>query len=64
MFDVAGKHFTILTWCEKGISIVEQYPNDKEHLYFATGTELVEKFKVNGVPLEQLVGDVKITDYS
>ena len=64
MFDVAGKHFTILTWMEEGIGIGEQYPNDTEMQYFKTAKELVEGFKINGVALEDLVQGVRITDYS
>ena len=64
MFQVAGKHYTILTWCEEGIGIGEQYPNDTEMKFFHSAKELVEKFKVNDVPLGELVAGIKITDYS
>lgn len=30
MFDVLGRHYTILTWLDEGIGIGEQYPNDDE----------------------------------
>ncbi len=64
MFDVAGKHFTILTWMEEGIGIDEQYPNDTEMQHFKTAKELVENFKVNGVALGDLAQGIRITDYS
>lgn len=64
LFDVCGKHYTILTWCEKGIGIDEQHPNDTDLTYYATAKDLVENFKVNGIPLENLAAEVRITDYS
>lgn len=64
MFDVSGKHFTILTWCENGIGIDEQHPNETGMQYFHTAEELLEKFPVDGVPLGALSGKIVITDFS
>ncbi len=64
MFDVRGKHFTILTWTEKGINIGEQYPKEPKDQYFATPEELLENYLVDGIPLGELSDEVKITDYS
>lgn len=64
MFDVAGKHYTILTWCEEGIGIDQQYPNDFQMSYYPDATALVENFKVNSVPLGELAAGIRITEYS
>lgn len=64
LFDVSGKHYTILTWCDEGIAIGEQNRPEDPLLYFPTAKELVENFKVNGVPLGELAAGVRITEYS
>lgn len=64
MFDVSGRHYTILTWTAEGIGIDEQYPNDGDMQYFASAEELVDSFKVNGIPLGDIAAGVKITDYT
>lgn len=64
MFDVSGKHYTVLTWTEGGICIDEQDPNGGNEFYFISGEKLVDGFLVNGVPLRNLIDDVIITDYS
>ena len=64
MFDVHDKHFTILTWCNEGIGIDEQHPNEKGMQYFETASELAEKFLVNNIPIGNLVNNIIITDYS
>ncbi len=64
MFDVRDKHFTILTWTEKGINIGEQYPKEPKDQSFATPEELLENYLVDGIPLGELSDEVKITDYS
>lgn len=63
MFDVCGRHYTILTWCEKGINIGEQFSYE-EGLYYDTPEELVESFKVGDKTLAELASNVVITDYS
>lgn len=64
MLDVAGKHYSIFTWMENGIGIGEQAPLDSGLKYFQTAQELVENFKVNGVPLGDITAGVRITDYT
>lgn len=64
MFDLSGKHFTILTWCKEGIGIGEQYPNDTQMSFFRSAKDLVDGFTVNGVPLGELAFGIRITDYT
>lgn len=64
MFDVSGKHFTILTWCDDGIGIDEQYPNERGMQYFKTAKELVENFVVDNVHIGDLANKIVITDYT
>ncbi len=64
MFDVCGRHYTILTWCEKGINIGEHFCDEKDSRYYDTAEELVESFKVGDKTLAELASDVIITDYS
>ena len=64
MFDVAGKHYTILTWTDAGIEIGEQNRPDVPIQCFATAEQLVDNFLVHDVPLSKLVQKVVITDYS
>lgn len=64
MFDVSGKHFTILTWCEDGIGIDEQHPNEKGMQYFKSAEELVDRFHVDNRPISDLASEIVITDYS
>lgn len=64
MFDLSGKHFTILTWLDDGIGIDEQYPNDTKMSVYSSAKELIENYKVNNVPIGELIADIEITDYS
>lgn len=64
MFSVMGKHYTIMTWFDEGIGIDEQYPNDGNLQYFDSPEELIDGFKVDGKPLGELSGDIRITSYS
>ncbi len=64
MFDVEDKHFTILTWTEKGINIGEQYPKEPKDQYFATPEELLDNYLIDGIPLGELSEKVVITDYT
>ena len=64
MFSVAGKQYTILTWTDDGIAIGEQHPNDGELQYYDTAEDLVERFVVDGKPLEAIASNVRITQYS
>lgn len=64
MFDVANRHFSIFTWCDMGIGIGEQEPHADKMEYFKTPKELVDSYKINGVPLGSLAERVIITDYT
>ena len=64
LLDVSGKHFTILTWCDDGIGIDEQHPNEKGMQYFDTPEELAEKFLVDGIPIGDISQDITITQYT
>ncbi len=64
MFDVRGKHFTILTWPDDGIAIDEQYPNDGNVKYFRTAEELVDGFFVDGKPIANIADEIRITEYT
>ena len=64
MFDVVGRHFTILTWMDEGIGIGEQYPNDGEIKHFRTAQELVDGYKIGDKSLGDLVNEIVITQYS
>lgn len=64
MFDVIGRHFTILTWTDEGIAIGEQFPYDGDMKYYSTAVELVENYKIGEMVLAELAGQVIITDYT
>ena len=64
MFSVAGRHYTILTWTDKGIAIGEQYPNDHEIRYFETAEELVDHTVIDGKSLGEMAGEIVITQYT
>lgn len=64
MFDCLDKHYTILTWTDDGILIGEQITDtQKEEIneYFETAEQLVSEFKVNGIPLYDLLDKINIT---
>lgn len=63
MFDVHGKHYTILTWPEDGIDINEQGKMTGRQVFKTPGL-LLENFKVDGVSLGELVKDVVVTCYT
>jgi len=62
MFDVGGKHYTILTWPEDGIVIGEQ--RSDYDVAFPDVDSLLNGYLVNGIPLGELAEEVVITDYS
>lgn len=64
MFDVRGKHYTILTWFADGINISEQDPVDDPGVCFPSAAALLDEYRIDGVSLGDLSGEVKITDYS
>ncbi len=63
MFNVDKMPLVIFTWCENGIGIGEQH-KDTPLSYFETANELVENYRVNGIPLADLCDKIVITDYS
>lgn len=63
MFDVLGRHFTIVTWLDEGVGIGEQCKNSPPEI-FRTAEELVECFEVDGRTLAELADRVMITHYS
>lgn len=64
MFDVMGKHFTILTWTDDGIAIDEQHPNDGNMRYYQTAEKLVDSFLIGSKTLASLSDKIVITSYS
>lgn len=63
MFDVFGKHYTILTWPENGIIIGEQNVDD-DGVCFESAEELLDGFTVDGSPLSSIISNVNITNYT
>lgn len=63
MFDVAGRHYTIVTWPDEGIRIVEQNTNS-DGIIYPSANELVEKFTVGSTPLAELCDKIVITSYT
>ena len=63
MFDVSGRHFTIVTWLDEGIGIGEQHKNEPLKV-FETVEDLISKFKVGDKTLEMLSDKIVITQYS
>lgn len=63
LFDVSGRHFTILTWMDEGIAIGEQQ-TDGDLQFFDTAEDLVEQFVVGGKTLAELAKQVVITQYT
>ena len=64
LFDVMGRHFTILTWTDRGIGIDEQDPHNHGMQYFPSAEELVHGHLVDGIPLADLTDRIVITDYT
>lgn len=64
MFDVAGRHYTIVTWLDDGIGIGEQNDQDGNIAVYPDANALVEGFIVGDKHLGDLVDKVVITDYS
>lgn len=64
MFDVAGKHFTILTWMDEGIGIGEQHKPDVPIQHFSDAEDLLDNFEIDGIPFGDLANEIVITEYS
>ena len=64
MFVCKEKNYTILTWTDEGIAISEQAPNDSDLSYFESAQKLVDNFLINGIPLNQMIDEIKITQYT
>ena len=63
MFDVRGRHFSIFTWDDEGIRIIEQNKADPGQ-QFKTPEMLVDNFTVDGTPLMDILSKVEITSYT
>ena len=64
MFDVEGRHYTIITWLDDGIGIGEQNKPQNEISIYPDVDTLLNDFLVDGKPLGDLTENVVITDYS
>lgn len=64
MLTINNKKFTILTWCDEGIVIDQQHPNDGNEKNYKTASELVERFTVDGKTVAELIDTVTIDYYS
>ena len=63
MFDVSGKHYTILTWWDDGILIAEQ--NTENHKgVFSNEADLLDNYHIDGIPLGKLSEQIVITQYA
>lgn len=60
MFDVLGKHYTVLGWNEDGPLIAEQETGDNEAV-FSDGKDLLENYKIEDKRLKDIWDDVEIT---
>ncbi len=63
MFDVRGRHYAIFTWDDDGIRIIEQNKSEAGQK-FKTSEELVDEFVVDGLYLNDVVSEIKITNYT
>lgn len=64
MLTINNKKFTILTWCEEGIFIDQQSPNDGSGNYYKTALDLINGYKVDGMPIKELISSIVIDYYS
>lgn len=64
MFDVGGRHYTIITWLDDGIGIGEQNKPESEISVYPDAETLLKDFLVDDKPLGDLTEKVVITDYS
>ncbi len=64
MFDVDDRHYTIITWLDEGIGIGEQNRPESGISTYPDVDTLLKEFQVNDKPLEDLIENIVITDYS
>ena len=62
MFTIGTQGFTILTWTIEGISICKW--DDDFHFYYETPEDVVESYIFDGLPLEESVDRIVITNYA
>ena len=59
-FTLRGKRYTILGWYEGGPLIAETtHPGEDKGIQFKTGTEMVEKYSVENIPLAKLIDEIE-----
>lgn len=63
MLDVAGEHLVIFTWLDDGICIGRQNSDEPLSIY-ETAQNLIDEYKVSGLPISAQLDKVSITDYS
>ena len=61
---VSGRSFWIFTWTDDGICITEEGQDGIGARYYGTASELVNYFRINDVPIGDLVKGIKILEYS
>lgn len=64
MFDVGNHHYTIITWLDEGIGIGEQNKPESGISTYPDVDTLLKEFQVDDKPLEKLIENIMITDYS
>ena len=62
MFVIGEQGFTILTWHAEGICISKW--DDDFHFYYETPEELIENYIYEGLPLEESLDRIVITNYA
>ena len=62
MFDVLGRHFTIFTWPDDGVMIVEQ--NKGKPVKFPSIGRMLAEYEVDGKALADLAGIINISSYT
>jgi len=60
-FEYAGKQYSICP-TGKGPSIAERN-NEETYMTFINGSDLVEKYLINGKPLKDIVQEVKVISH-
>ena len=64
LLKISGRSFWIFTWTEDGICITEEGKDGTGACYYGTASELVNYFKINNVPIGDLVEGIRILEYS
>lgn len=60
MFDCGGKHYTLCYWSDSPIIIAEQNTEANEQ-EFETVEELMDQYKVNGIPIGEQTEKIVVT---